>query len=329
MESPLGEEWGEVRFFSLARHALLEGLKLAGVSAGDKVMMPEFICRELLAPVHLTGAETIFYPVDEQLRPLMLPECSGIKAVLAVNYFGFPQDLSPFRKFCAATGAVLIEDNAHGFLSRDPLGQLLGRRGDMGILSLRKTFPLPDGAALVGNESGAFEGNTTGFRTTPLPLGYRIKSVFRLIQQNTGIPLKKISEQAARVARKIRTGNSFPTSSPDSEQSIPMPPPMHRESFRQLGNQDTSREETRRKQLYMTVEQRLKNPDIQPIFPSLPDGTVPYGYPFRANTASAQTAVRLAGKMGFDCSLWPELPDAVAASAPAHYKNVYWVNFLC
>jgi hypothetical protein len=141
--------------------------------------------------------------------------------------------------------------------------------------------------------------------------------------------LKTIGEQAARAARKIRTGNSFPTPRPDGEQAIPTPPAMHCESYRQLENQDMLCEATRRKKLYMSVEDRLKKLDIWPVYPFLPNGTVPYGFPFRANSASAQTAVRLAGKMGFDCSLWPELPDAVAASAPAHYRNVYWVNFLC
>lgn len=330
MKSPLGTEWGEnVFFFSLARHALLEGLRGIGVGACDCVMLPEFICRELLASVHLLGAETVFYPVDEQLRPLVFPECAGLKAVLAVDYFGFPQDLAPFQKLCDDTGAVLIEDNAHGFLSRDTSGQLLGCRSDLGILSLRKTFPVPDGAALIVKASAGCDPGALGFRTTSLPLGYRIKSGFRQIQRATGIPLKSIGEQIARAARRMRTGNSFPPSSPESERVIPMPPPMHGESFRQLGMQDLSREATRRKRLYMTVEGRLKKCDIQPVFPLLPDGTVPYGFPFRASTASARTAVRLARKMGFDCSPWPELPTAVASSAPDYYKNVYWVNFLC
>ncbi len=70
------------------------------------------------------------------------------KAVLAVNYFGFAQDLAPFREYCSRTGATLIEDNAHGFLSKDTSGVLLGTRADLGITSIRKTFRLVNGAAL-------------------------------------------------------------------------------------------------------------------------------------------------------------------------------------
>lgn len=332
MDCPLGAEWGDrVFFFSLARHALLQGLKLAGVCPGDAVLLPEFICRELLASVHLAGARPVFYPVGEQLSPVSFPDGAEIKAVLAVDYFGFPQDLAPFRKYCDARGSALIEDNAHGFLSRDPQGVLLGQRGDMGILSLRKTFPLPDGGALILSNTGSVGGQiqAPGFRDDPLPSGYRVKSVFRNVQKATGIPLKKLGETAVRAARKLRTGSPFPKAGPDCESVIPAMPQMHQDSFRQLSGLDMPREELRRKRLYLQVEERLKGLDISPVFSSLPAGTVPYGYPFRADDRMAELVAARARKMGFDCAFWPELPAAVSAAAPPHYRNVYWVNFLC
>ena len=330
MGATLGAEWGEnVLLFSLARHALLRGLELAGIGPGDAVMMPEFICRELLASVRLAGARSVFYPVDERLNPVSFPEDVGVKAVLAVDYFGFPQDLAPFREYCHAHGAVLIEDNAHGFLSRDPDGKLLGCRGDMGILSPRKTFPLPDGGALVLCTTGLAGGLTPDFRDDSLPTGYKVKCAFRKVQKTTGLPLKNIAETAFRAARKYRTGSHFPKADPESERVIPMPPSMHRKSFRQLCGQDMPREEERRKRLYFQVEERLKGLDIIPVFASLPAGTVPYGYPFRAGDRTAGLVADHARKMGFDSAFWPELPAAVAVGAPPHYRNVYWVNFLC
>ncbi|MFA7342836.1 MAG: DegT/DnrJ/EryC1/StrS family aminotransferase [Terrimicrobiaceae bacterium] len=332
MEYPLGAEWGENVFvFGLARHALLRGLKLAGVRPGDAVMLPEFICRELLAPVHLAGAHPVFYPVDEQLEPVSFPAAANVKAVLAVDYFGFPQDLAPFHEYCDACHAVLIEDNAHGFLSRDAQGELLGRRGDMGILSLRKTFPLPDGGALVLNRDGLQDDHSPSpdFRDDPLPLGYRIKAAFRRIQKTTGVPLKTFGETAARAVRTFRTGSPFPETGPDCERVIPGPPGMHRESFRQLCRQDRTGEEERRKRLYFEVAECLKGTDISPVFSELPDGTVPYGFPFRAESHTASIVAARMRRMGFDCAFWPELPEAVAADAPRHYRDVHWVNFLC
>jgi len=332
MDGPLGNEWGkDLLLFSLARHALLEGLRLAGVREGDAVMLPEFICRELLASVHLAGARSVFYPVNECLGPVSFPEGEKVKAVLAVDYFGFPQNLEPFRELCQKHGAVLLEDNAHGFLSRDPAGQLLGRRGDMGILSLRKTFPLPDGGALILNQPGQDRTHlhSLSFRNAPLPLSYRLKSLLRVVQRHTGIPLKTAGESAIRLARQLRTGEPFPKSAPDCENVIPMAPPMHSESCRLLGAQNTDREAERRKQLYGEVRDRLRHLPASPVFPSLEAGTVPYGYPFRAESSVAKTAAAIARGMGFDCSLWPELPAAIESSAPPHYRNIYWVNFLC
>ena len=90
MDCPLGSEWGEkVVFFSLARYALLQGLKLARVEPGDAVMLPEFICRELIASVSLMGARPVFYPVDAKLNPLSFPDDVGVKAILAVDSYLF------------------------------------------------------------------------------------------------------------------------------------------------------------------------------------------------------------------------------------------------
>ncbi len=332
MNSPLGTEWGkDVFLFSLARHALLEGLRMAGVRGGDAVMLPEFICRELLASIHLAGARSILYPVDDCLRPVSFPEVEKVKAVLAVDYFGFPQDLEPFRTLCLNHGAVLLEDNAHGFLSRDAAGQLLGRRGDMGILSLRKTFSLPDGGALVFNRPfpDIERPHPLPFRNDPLPFSYRLKSRLRDVQLHTGLPLKTAGENAIRLARQLRTGEPFPKSAPDCESVIPMAPPMHAESYRLLGTQNIDREVERRRRLYGEVRDRLRHLPVSPVFPSLQTGTVPYGYPFRAEPSVARKVATLARGLGFDCPLWPELPESIASSAPPHYRNIYWVNFLC
>jgi len=332
MKCPLGIEWGEdVFFFRLARHALLEGLKLVGIQPGDSVLLPEFICRELLASIHLAGARTVFYPVDSRLCPMSFPNAKALKAVLAVNYFGFPQELEPFRELCRANRATLIEDNAHGFLSRDPLGHLLGSRGDLGILSLRKTFPLLDGGALVVNKAcpGDRLPEPLAFRSDPIPITHTIKSLCRSIQSRTGIPLKKAGERVVRIGRQLRTGNAFPRSSPDCESSIPGPIAMHQTSFNRLSQQDMPLEVERRRQLFLTMQAQLKGFDLEPVFPDLPEGTAPYGYPFRADDSTAAEVAALASKIGFDCSRWPELPEAIVASAPSYYRNVFWVNFLC
>ena len=68
-----------------------------------------------------------------------------------IDYFGFSQDSRPFEEYKKKYISIIIEDNAHGFLSKDKHGVLLGTRGDIGLLSNRKTIFLPNGGALLVN----------------------------------------------------------------------------------------------------------------------------------------------------------------------------------
>ena len=142
----------QLRHFSFARHSLVEAFRLLSLKSGDKVLLPEYICRDLLASLCALDLEPIWYPVTRSLSPsLESADWPTAKVVLAVNYFGFAQDLNPFNAYAKRTGAFVIEDNAHGFLSRDLQGRLLGTRADLGLFSYRKTFLLGRGAGLYIN----------------------------------------------------------------------------------------------------------------------------------------------------------------------------------
>ena len=103
-----------VRYYAFARQALVEALRLMGVGASDQVLVPSLICKDVLASVHTLGATPVFYEVDRNLNPMGLDQISSCKAIIVVNYFGFAQDLTSFNEYCRRTGAVLVEDNAHG-----------------------------------------------------------------------------------------------------------------------------------------------------------------------------------------------------------------------
>lgn len=320
-----------IRYYSFGRHALAAGLRALAIGKGDCVLMPSYICRDLIASVHAVEAEPLFYPVDQSLAPQSLPAARGVKAVLAVNYFGFPQVLGPFRTYCAEHGAALIEDNAHGFLSCDAQGARLGTRGDLGILSLRKTFALPDGAVLLVNRQDWIDRLPAPMpcRADPLPTGYLVKRSLRQIQNSTGIRVRSLSERMTRYLRRIRTGHALPVSRPESELEIPGAASIHCGSLDMLEEIDAANEVDRRRVLYQDFHRDLRHLDIAPVFGELPPFVAPYGYPFRTGDTGASAAVRIANRRGFDCFLWPDLPSAVASAAPEFYRNVWWVNFLC
>jgi hypothetical protein len=320
-----------VRHFRLGRHALVAGLRLLGVGNGDVVLLPAFICRDLLAAVHVVGGVPAFYPVQPSLQPLALPVMPKVKAVVAVNFFGFPQSLKLFRDYCSEHGAALIEDNAHGYFGHDEEGHVLGTRGDLGVLSMRKTLPLPDGAALLVNRADLSARAPTSLpcRSGRLAAGYRVKRELRRIQNATGLRVRSIGESLTRTVRRIRTGHAFPIPSYQSEFDLPGDPAIHCESLRMLGQVDVLVEVKRRRDLYESFHQKLLTMQTEPIFAALPSGVAPYGYPFRAVEPVARSVADMARRRGFDCSRWPDLPASVESDAPRHYRDVWWVNFLC
>jgi hypothetical protein len=320
-----------IRYFSFGRHALAAALRIAGVTAGDTVLLPEYICREVLAALHAVEATPAYYPVGPDLTPgcdsSRLP---AAKAVLAVDYFGFPQDLAPFTQYCARSGAVLIEDNAHGLFSRDAEGRALGARGDLGIFSLRKTLPAPDGAALAVNNPGFAPALAPqlAFAAAPAPLSFRIKDGIRPLVPFTGPWPARLATACVRWARRVSDGHSVPPSAPDAEQRMPPGAAPCQALLDVMAHTDVAAECARRRELYQRLGELLDPARYPPLFGALPGNVVPYGYPFTANPAAASAACRTLAKYGLDCFRWPELPDAVAPAAPAHYTSVWMASFL-
>lgn len=320
-----------VRYFSLGRHALAAALRAAGIGAGDKVLLPEFICREVLAALHAAGAAPAYFPVGPDLAPACdLRRLPAANAVLAVDYFGFPQDLAPFTQYCAQSGAVLIEDNAHGLFSCDAEGRALGARGDLGIFSIRKTLAAPDGAALaVNNEKFAPAlAPQLAFDATPAPLSFRIKRGIRGLTPVTGVWPARFATTCMRFARHLRSGHAIPPSSPDAEVRMPERAAPSLALLDVMTYTDVAAESARRRALYRRMGEVLDPARYPPLFGSLPENVVPYGYPFVADSVTAAAAARALAPAGLECFRWPELPDAIAPTAPLHYKSVWLVSFL-
>lgn len=319
-----------IRYFSFGRRALAEGLRLARVGRPDRVLLPEYICRDVLSSAAAAGARTVFYPVGPDLRPAAPPEkWPEAKAVIAVNYFGFPQDLSPFRAYCRLQGAVLIEDNAHGLFSRNKAGRALGARADLGILSLRKSLPIRTGAALI------IPPGKTDWELAPqetfvpdVSFHWRMKGAVRALARSLGPRGALRALSTFRAARGFKTGHRRPPTDPMSESELPEPASPGGVLAAPLTVADPARETLRRRSLYELVGEHLEKAGFKPVFPSLPEGTVPYAFPFKCSPKHRGEAQRLLRDLGLEALPWPDLPDSVAPDAPAHYTDVLLAHFL-
>lgn len=320
----------DIRYFAYARHALVEALRLSGCGSGDRVLVPEFICRDVLGSIHSLGAEPVFYEVTPTLAPRDLDQAQPAKAVLAVNYFGFPQDLEPFGLYSQRTGAVVIEDNAHGFLSKTEDGQLLGTRTDLGIVSIRKTFRLQNGAALYVNNAHyvALAQPQLPFTNSRQSLGLLLRNASTRIQRSTHLPVFSLLQFLIRLYRQARTGSKIPLSDPASEKTLPAPTAPHQSLQRLLSTLDPERESARRKDLYITVGKRLSNLPITHVFPTLPPAVVPYGYPIIAAEGSIELVRTSLRGLSVEVIHWPDLPGAIRVNDEHMYRNIWVVNFL-
>lgn len=319
-----------VRFYSLARYALLQALQSAGVKKDTKVLLPSYICCELLAPILFLQAIPVWYDLDEQLQPFLPPEdWPSAEVVLAVNYFGFPQNLEPFYDYAARAEAILIEDNAHGFLSRDNDGKWLGTRAPLNLFSMRKTLRISDGAALLVNDPEAqkslphqlpFDGS--GFSSAQL-----YKARLRHIPI-IGDSLLSASTALVRGIRRLRTGSELPQKDPDLENRLPPIANPWRGLREALFNLDVEAEITRRRKAYLEFARVSVLADVDPVFKGLPAYCAPYGFPFRSGESGLQIIQGFADENGFDLITWPDLPGKIVEGAPEHYRNVFLVNFL-
>jgi DegT/DnrJ/EryC1/StrS aminotransferase family len=318
----------QVRYFSLARHALLAGLKVAGVGPHSRVLMPSYICRDLLAAVNILRAQVVFYAVGLDLAPSESVEDWAVAdVVLAVDYFGFAQDLKPFAEYCARTGAVLIEDNAHGLFSRDTSSMLLGLRADIGLFSMRKTFPIPHGAALVVNRPDLQKCLTEQASSVTIKAGLlQYKSSLRRLPVLGGY-CSMLATQALRLYRRWRTGHEIPPPAIDAEWHIPLPENPYEGLLTDLQKQNEMQEVKRRRDLYQRFATELANWDLIPVFPQLHVHCAPYGFAFRSDDLVARQVKQYAERQGFDVFRWPDLPDDLE-SVPNDYRNIWILNFL-
>lgn len=136
------------------RNAIYYAVRTLGITPGDTVLVPSYLCAAAIEPILQCGVTVKFY----NLLPDCTPDFDDLetkvdatsKAVLIVHYFGLPQPVERWTSFCRTHGLLLIEDCAH-VLPGPGERSILGSIGDVSVFSLRKFFPLYDGGQLVVN----------------------------------------------------------------------------------------------------------------------------------------------------------------------------------
>jgi len=119
----------------------------------DTVLLPSYLCYSILMPFRRMGVRIEYYRVDADLAVDWedLERKAGTlgarAAAVIVNYFGFPESGDVVRAICRVrqTGAHVVYDATHSLLNNCPWPAV----ADVCVMSLRKTLPVVDGAAVV------------------------------------------------------------------------------------------------------------------------------------------------------------------------------------
>ena len=133
--------------------ALVLALKALKIGCGDEVILPTYVCRNVLDAVISVGACGKLCDVNdngvitlESVSTALSPRC---KAIIAVHIFGHPCDVGQIKTL----GLPIIEDACQAF-GMEFEGKMAGTVGDVGILSFHATKSLTtgEGGMLLTND---------------------------------------------------------------------------------------------------------------------------------------------------------------------------------
>lgn len=312
-------------FTTSGRAAIGLALKALGVGPGDRVLLPTYHCTTMVAPAVAAGARPVYYPITSSgsadLAALEGLDTAGVRAMLAVHYFGFPQPLGEVRAFCDRRGITLIEDCAHALFGETD-GRTVGSWGDLAIASLTKFFPVPEGGCLVSTrrplngvglkrrealaevrslanmvETGVDHDRLWGLNTV-LSMAFGVRNSFlhrRRAESSNGVDAPRTTESELLAQFDQRLADHRPT-----------------RVCRWLARR-ASRERivTRRRENYAYLARRFEHfPGARPLLPELPPTAVPYVFPLWVENPDGRYALLKAERFPvfrWDW-LWPGTP---------------------
>jgi len=300
--------------FFWARNAIFHGLKALGVSPGESVLVPAYICAVVVEAMEAFGAKVVPYGIQRDctvdFSDLQSKLDAGARALLAVHYFGFPRDIHRVREICDQRGLFLIEDCAHVLLG-DEQGRPLGSFGDASVFSWRKFLPLFDGGELVLNRA-----------ETPLSIEWQKESALFTLRVAKNLLEAKLSPGLFGILpppgrQGAAAGAAPPAAKTAGQAGLPLHVnrnsasfepamvnfPMSRLSSLLLKHCDISGIAAQRRTNYLHLHDRLSAIEgIRPLFGDCPPTVCPWVFPvFFEQMPNAHLPLR---KLGIPAVTW-------------------------
>ncbi len=136
--------------------AVTSALVVAGIGAGDEVIVPAFTFVASFEAVLMVGATPVLVDIDDTLTMSPAAVAQAIsaktKAVMPVHMCGSMADMDALKSICKTENLLLIEDACQA-IGGTYKGQNLGTIGDLGCFSFDavKTITCGEGGAVITN----------------------------------------------------------------------------------------------------------------------------------------------------------------------------------
>ncbi|MCC6070646.1 aminotransferase class I/II-fold pyridoxal phosphate-dependent enzyme [Massilia sp. GCM10020059] len=323
---------GEVRLVTSGRIALALAMRAIGLAPGDRVLVPAYHSLSMIPPIVAAGAEPVFYRVRSDASADLddiAAKAQGARALVAVNYFGFPQDLAAIRAFCDRHGLAMVEDCAHSFFGASG-GRPLGSFGDYAIGSTMKFLPIYEGGCLVSSRHSLAKVDLRS-----AGIGFELKASLAAVER--GLEYGRLPAARLPLALKdglwklLRRGKGkgksaaaalTPSSSDSSYDFDPRWLDKRSSLFSRLVLRFAARGRIaqRRRANYLALQAALAGlPGMAPLFPALPADVYPWAFPVVvADPERIFAPLKMAGVpvIRFAEKLWPgvDCPDSIELS---------------
>lgn len=292
--------------FGHARGALnyyLKRLQLERGGERKEILLPDYICDDLVRAVRESGFTVTYYKIDDGLKA----DQGGVKerisdktlAILFVHYFGFFSPIDDIVNLCRDKGISVIEDCAHVMFDNiASVGKSL--KGDAAIFSLRKQFPIPDGGLLFVKdwklEESILDRNKI---SSPVLVKYFIKYILSRITISP-------SREYGRENYIDETFHAIQGISAISESILKR-------------HVDTESIRKRRRNNFIYYVKRFTETDIhnkiEILYDDLNESDIPYMFPLRLRHDGNKEVIKNLRRQGIPVISWPSLPEEVKKSS--------------
>lgn len=293
---------GRKVFTADGRSALVAGLRILGITKGDRVLIPAYICKIIPSLLSVLGISYRYYPLKQDLsidtdglRKLI--DSTGSKAVIIVHYFGFiDPGFDDVIMLCRDKGLKIIEDCVHALYSKNN-GRMVGADGDIGIFSLHKALGTPTGGMLTINfeYEGTIELKEMPFAKKALRT---VRGFIYILEKTVGFSVRPYLLSLKPIRRVLRK---------DKEEKVVKGYAIDRISLKIFNNIKEAGAVRKQRENFNYLLSKVSEFGLVPIYKELPEGVSPFGFPILLENRDKVQQL-LYRKGAIVNALWDELP---------------------